>query len=74
MTSNEIENIARLQANVQHLQSDMTDLRKDVRELREALLSGRGSWKVVIGMSAVVGSIIIALVSGWLSKFLHLDK
>lgn len=74
MTSNELENIAKLQTNVEHLQKDMEYLRHDVRELREALLSGRGSWKVVVGISAVAGSIIIALTTTWLQKLFRLHN
>lgn len=74
MTGHELENIAKLQTTVEHMQRDMDYLRTDVRELREALLSGRGSWKVVIGISAVAGSIIIALTTTWLQKLFRMSN
>jgi chromosome condensin MukBEF ATPase and DNA-binding subunit MukB len=57
-----------LDARMVAVERDIKEMRSDVREMRDAILSAKGSWKMLLGIAsfaAIVGGLVMQVVH-WL--------
>jgi hypothetical protein len=70
--NNHGERITRLEADLEATSRDVHAIREqqaamatDLREIRDAILTGKGGWKIAISLLGLAGGIMISLATAW---------
>lgn len=62
------ERLVSLEERLDHLEDDVGSIKVDVREIRDALLKGKGGWKVAVTLFALAGVVATSLITAWAMK------
>ena len=47
------------------MERDIHSIKEDVRIIRDALLAGKGGWKIVVSLLGLAGAIMVSVVTAW---------
>jgi predicted regulator of Ras-like GTPase activity (Roadblock/LC7/MglB family) len=55
-------------------EQEIHDMAKDVRQVRDAILEGKGGWKIAAALFGLAGAIVASLITAWLTTALRITK
>jgi len=75
------ERLVRLESDIifmkkkqEELDRDIKSMAADVRQVRDAILEGKGGWKIAAALFGSAGAIIASIVTAWLTSVLRIGK
>jgi hypothetical protein len=56
------------------LEQEIHGMATDIRQVRDAILEGKGGWKIAAALFGLAGAIVASLITAWLTTALRITK